>query len=93
MTGFGGMVTIDLGSEKRAIRFADSLRVIRNAVSLGGTESLVSLPIWTSHMGLPKKELARSGVTAGMVRLSVGLEDSQALVKDIKKGLAAAFRK
>jgi cystathionine beta-lyase/cystathionine gamma-synthase len=92
LKGFGGMVAFDLGSEARAIKFADSLQVVKNAVSLGGTESLVSLPIWTSHMGLPKRELEKSGVTPGLVRLSIGLEDADLLIRDIKNALRTAFR-
>jgi cystathionine beta-lyase/cystathionine gamma-synthase len=93
MQGFGGMVSFDLGSERRAIKFVDSLKVVKNAVSLGGTESLVSLPIWTSHLGLKKSELAQSGVTPGLVRLSVGLEEPELLIRDLKNALSTAFRK
>ncbi len=87
MSGFGGIVSVDLGTEARAIKFADSLRVFKNAVSLGGVESLISIPIWTSHMGLDRNELAKSGVTPGLVRLSVGIEDSDLLIEDIKNSL------
>lgn len=92
MEGFGGMVSFDLGSTKRASKFADSLRVINNAASLGGVESLVSIPIWTSQYGLRKRDLDRSGVTPGMIRLSVGLEDSEELIGDIDQALKKAFR-
>jgi cystathionine beta-lyase/cystathionine gamma-synthase len=93
MLGFGGMVSFDLGSERTATRFVDALNVVRNAVSLGGTESLISIPIWTSHMGLNKAELARAGVTPGLVRLSVGLEEPKILIADIKHALMVAFKK
>jgi len=92
MDGYGGMVSFDLGSKKRASKFADSLKVVKNAVSLGGIESLVSIPIWTSHYGLKKKDLDKSGVTPGLVRLSVGLEDSDELIDDIDWALKKAFR-
>ena len=92
MQGFGGMVSFDLGSSRRASRFADSLKVVKNAVSLGGVESLVSIPVWTSHYGLKKKELDKSGVTSGLVRLSVGIEDPEKLIKDIDQALKKAFR-
>lgn len=92
MQGYGGMVSFDLGSNKRACRFADSLKVVNNAVSLGGVESLVSIPVWTSHYGLKKEELDKSGVTSGLVRLSVGIEDPDILIKDIDQALKKAFR-
>jgi cystathionine beta-lyase/cystathionine gamma-synthase len=92
MNGYGGMVSFDLSSEARAIKFADALKVVKNAVSLGGVESLISIPVWTSHMGLKKSDLTKSGVTRGLVRLSVGLEDSNILIEDIKNALTAAFR-
>jgi cystathionine beta-lyase/cystathionine gamma-synthase len=85
--GCGGIVSFDLGSKTRAARFVDSLKVIKNAASLGGTESLVSIPIWTSHYGFDKNRLARFGVTPGMVRLSIGLEDESVLIDDIKRAL------
>lgn len=92
MTGFGGMVSFDLGSKKRAVKFADSLKVVKNAVSLGGVESLISIPVWTSHYGLKKKDLDKSGVTPGLVRLSVGLEDADQLIDDLRQALRKAFR-
>ena len=91
MNDFGGMVSFDLGSEKTATKFADSLKVVRNAVSLGGVESLVSLPIWTSHFGLEGEELKKAGVTPGLVRLSVGLEDPDQLIEDIRQALEKAL--
>lgn len=93
MSGFGGMVSFNLGSKGKAIRFVDSLKIIKNAASLGGTESLISIPIWTSHFGLKQEILSRSGVTPGLVRLSVGLEPSDILKKDISQALRAALRK
>jgi cystathionine beta-lyase/cystathionine gamma-synthase len=92
MEGYGGMVSFDLGSKKRAAKFADSLKIVKNAASLGGIESLVSIPIWTSHYGLKKKDLDKAGVTPGLVRLSVGLEDFDELIGDIDQALKKAFR-
>jgi cystathionine beta-lyase/cystathionine gamma-synthase len=88
MRGFGGMVTLDLGgSYERAARFFDRLRVIRRAASLGGVESLCSLPVLTSQYGYSDEELARAGVTKGMARLSIGLEDPEDLVADLDQAL------
>ncbi len=89
MRGFGGMVTIDLGgSYERAARFFDRLRVVKRAASLGGVESLCSLPVLTSQYGHSDEELARAGVTKGMARLSIGLEDPEDLIADLDQALA-----
>ena len=85
--GFGGMVTFSLGSKERAFRFWDRLKLCARAASLGGTETLASLPILFSHTGYSADELARAGVDQGMVRLSVGLEDVRDLVADLSQAL------
>lgn len=88
MRGFGGMVCVDLdGSFERACRTFDRLRVFRRAASLGGAESLCSLPILTSQAGYTDEQLARAGVTRGMLRLSVGLEDPADLMADLDQAL------
>jgi cystathionine beta-lyase/cystathionine gamma-synthase len=91
MTGFGGMICLDLGgSYDRAARFYDALRVIRRAASLGGVESLCSLPVLTSQWGHSDEQLVAAGVTPGMVRLSIGLEDPADLIADLDRALRAA---
>lgn len=76
MQGFGGMVTFDVdGTLPTALALYDRLRVFQRAASLGGVESLCSLPVLTSQVGASDDDLARAGVTRGMLRLSVGLED------------------
>jgi cystathionine beta-lyase/cystathionine gamma-synthase len=88
MRGFGGMVCVDLGGGyERAARFFDRLRVFRRAASLGGVESLCSLPVLTSQWGHSAEELARAGVTRSMARLSVGLEDPDDLIDDLDQAL------
>jgi cystathionine beta-lyase/cystathionine gamma-synthase len=88
MRGFGGMVCIDLGGDyARAARFFDRLQVFRRAASLGGVESLCSLPVLTSQWGHSDDELRRAGVTRGMARLSVGLEDPEDLIADLDQAL------
>jgi cystathionine beta-lyase/cystathionine gamma-synthase len=88
MSGFGGMVCLDVGGGlERASRFFDRLNVIQRAASLGGVESLCSLPILTSQWGHSEEELARAGVTASMARLSIGLEDPEDLIADIEQAL------
>ena len=89
MKGFGGMVCFDLGGEySRAERTYDRLKLIRRAASLGGVESLVSLPVLTSQWGHTDAQLRDAGVTKGMLRLSVGLEDPEDLVADLDQALA-----
>jgi cystathionine beta-lyase/cystathionine gamma-synthase len=88
MKGFGGMVCFEVaGGYDQACRFYDRLRIVQRAASLGGTESLVSLPVLTSQYGLTDDQLAAAGVTRGMVRLSVGLEDASDLIEDLGQAL------
>lgn len=88
MSGFGGMICIDLdGDYARAARAFDRFRVIRRATSLGGVESLVSMPVLTSQWGCSDEQLQAAGVTRGMLRLSIGLEDPAALLHDLDQAL------
>ena len=89
MSGFGGMVTIDVkGGQEAAFRAFDRFRLIKRAASLGGVESICSLPILSSHTGLTDAQLAEAGVTRGMIRISIGLEDPQDIIEDIQQALA-----
>ncbi len=88
MTGFGGMVCFDLGgSYERAAATYDRLQVVKRAASLGGVESLISMPVLTSQYGHTDAQLAEAGVTRGMLRLSVGLEDAADLIADLDQAL------
>ena len=88
MKGFGGVVTIDVkGGKDGAFRTFDKLKVIKRAASLGGVESICSLPILTSQYGLTDEELAKAGVTKGMIRISIGLEDVEDLIADLDQAL------
>lgn len=88
MSGFGGMVTIDVkGGKDAAFRTFDNLKVIKRAASLGGVETICSLPILTSQYGLTDDELVKAGVSKGMIRISVGLEDSGDLIDDLDQAL------
>ena len=88
MTGFGGMVCFDLdGRYERAAAVYDRLRVIKRAASLGGVESLVSMPVLTSQWGHTDEQLRDAGVTKGMLRMSVGLEDTADLIADLDQAL------
>jgi methionine-gamma-lyase len=86
--GFGGMVTIEVGGGVRhAVRVCDALQVAINAMSLGGVETLVSIPVYSSHINMSTRELASHGVTPGMVRISVGIEGIEDLRRDFDRAL------
>jgi cystathionine beta-lyase/cystathionine gamma-synthase len=88
MRGFGGMVTVEVtGGYAGACRLYDRLQVIQRAASLGGTESLISLPVLTSQYGFSDEQLAAAGVTRGMARLSIGLEHPDDLIADLDQAL------
>jgi len=88
MKGFGAMLDFDLkGGLPAARRFCDRVRVFLLAASLGSVESLVVLPIYTSHYNMSEAELRAAGVGAGTVRVSVGLEDSVDLLEDLRQAL------
>jgi cystathionine beta-lyase/cystathionine gamma-synthase len=88
MSGFGGMVCIDLGDQyEPAARAFDRFKVIQRAASLGGVESIASLPVLTSQWGYTADQLLDAGITRGMIRLSVGLEDVRDLIADLDQAL------
>jgi len=90
MHGFGGMVAIDVrGGFAAAARFIDHLKIITNAASLGGTGSLVSMPVLTSHVKATPEERRQAGVTDQTVRISVGLEAIEDLIADGNSALDA----
>ena len=85
--GFGGMISIDLGSFAKAKKFCNSLKIFLIAESLGGVESLVCHPASMTHGSVPKKMREKIGLNDGLVRLSVGIEDANDLLDDIKGAL------
>src|SRR5262245_40224068 len=88
MCGYGGMVTFEAaGGYEHVCRVYDRLQVIRRAASLGGTESICSLPVLTSQYGLSDEQLAAAGVTRGMIRMSIGLEHPDDLIADLDQAL------
>src|SRR5258706_5436894 len=89
MKGFGCMLAFDLkGGLPAARKFCDRVQLFLLAASLGGVESLVVLPIYSSHYKMSSGELAAAGVSPGTVRVSVGLEDAGDLIADLKQALA-----
>jgi methionine-gamma-lyase len=89
MRDFGAMMAFDLkGSLNAARRFCDRVHVFLLAASLGGVESLVVLPIFTSHYKMSLQELRAASVEPGTVRVSIGLEDAEDLIEDLRQALA-----
>ncbi len=90
MRGFGGMLSFELATHSltQTDVFLDSLRFIQPAMSLGGVESLICSPATTSHVKLSPQERQEAGISDGLLRLSVGIENAQDLIKDVK----TAFR-
>ncbi|MGC2128748.1 MAG: cystathionine gamma-synthase [Candidatus Aquilonibacter sp.] len=91
MSGFGGMVSFVLkGPQSRALDFAHRLRYFSLAESLGGVESLICHPARMTHGSIPKEDRERRGVTDGLLRLSVGIEDVEDLLDDLGSALLAS---
>jgi cystathionine beta-lyase/cystathionine gamma-synthase len=89
MAGFGGMLAFDIkGGLSAARRFCDRARIFLLAASLGGVESLIVLPIYTSHYRMVTQELAAAGIGPGTVRMSIGLEDPGDLLADLRQALS-----
>jgi cystathionine beta-lyase/cystathionine gamma-synthase len=89
MSDFGGMITIDMSSAARAEALATGTRLFALAESLGGVESLISVPALMTHASVPPDRRSAMGLTDGLVRLSVGVEDAEDLVADLDRALAA----
>jgi methionine-gamma-lyase len=87
--GFGGIVTLEVkGGLKKAIRVADNLNVAVNAMSLGGMETLVSIPVLSSHIKMSDEELRQCNVTKGMLRVSLGAENVQDVIEDFERAMS-----
>jgi cystathionine beta-lyase/cystathionine gamma-synthase len=90
MSGFGGMLSFVLtGPPERALDLAPRLKYFSLAESLGGVESLICHPARMTHGSIPKELRERRGVTDGLLRLSVGIEDLDDLIDDLRVALAA----
>jgi cystathionine beta-lyase/cystathionine gamma-synthase len=84
MNGFGSMISFELGSYENAKKFLDRVRLCSLAESLGGVETLISHPISMTHASVPEEMRKRLGITPGLVRISVGIEDIEDLVADLE---------
>jgi len=89
MSGFGGMIAFDLGSLDRAKRFLEAVQLCSFGESLGGVETLISHPATMTHASVPPEERARMGITDGLVRISVGIEDVEDLIADLERAFEA----
>jgi len=83
MSGFGSMLSFELGSYENAKRFLDRVRLCSLAESLGGVETLISHPASMTHGSVPEETRKRLGITGGLVRISVGIEDIEDLIADL----------
>jgi cystathionine beta-lyase/cystathionine gamma-synthase len=90
MSAFGGVVAIVLaGGLKAAETFYDGLQLVSRAASLGGVESLISLPVHTSHYAFSDAQLAEAGIDPGSARISLGVEDADDIVADVERALSS----
>jgi cystathionine beta-lyase/cystathionine gamma-synthase len=90
MQGFGGMLAFDMGSLDGARAVLNAVRLMALAESLGGVETLISHPATMTHASVPPDRRAAIGITDGLVRISVGIEDIDDLLEDLEQALAAA---
>ncbi|WP_312755545.1 bifunctional cystathionine gamma-lyase/homocysteine desulfhydrase [Rummeliibacillus suwonensis] len=87
--GFGGMISFDVGSGEKAAKVLTSVKYFTLAESLGAVESLISIPALMTHASIPAERRAELGITDGLIRISVGLEDVEDLIEDLTQALNA----
>lgn len=88
-TGFGGMVAFETGSLENAARLLDNVKLCTLGESLGGVETLISHPASMTHASVPEEARAELGITDGLVRISVGIEDVEDIIADLDQALSA----
>ena len=88
MSGFGAMISFETGSIARAASVLESVRLCTTGESLGGVETLISHPATMTHASVPETERNRLGITDGLVRISVGIEDAEDIIADLDQALA-----
>lgn len=90
MKGFGGMLSFEVDSDFEGTKkFMDNMRVIKLATSLGGVTSIANQPITNTHAALSPEQRAKAGISESLVRLSVGIEETDLLINDLNQALAA----
>lgn len=87
MSGFGGMISFETGSLENAKRVLESVKICTLGESLGGVETLISHPATMTHASVPEAERNRLGITDGLVRVSVGIEDVEDIIADLDQAL------
>jgi cystathionine gamma-synthase len=87
MRGFGGVVSFEMDTGKKALNFLSTLELVKTAPSLGGTETLITHPVSSSHKNISSAERKELGIEDGLLRLSIGLEETQDIIDDLKNGL------
>jgi cystathionine beta-lyase/cystathionine gamma-synthase len=92
MSGFGGMISLDLGDVAKARRFVESTTIFSLAESLGGVESLIGHPASMTHASVPPAMRQAMGLTDSLIRLSCGVEDAEDLIDDLDRAFAASGR-
>lgn len=90
MRGFGGMISFEVGSLDAAARLLKHVRLCALAESLGGVETIITHPATMTHAAIPPEQRARIGITDGLVRISVGIEDAEDIIADLEQALHAA---
>jgi len=85
--GFGGMISFDVGSAEKAAQVLNKVKYFTLAESLGAVESLISIPALMTHASIPVERRAELGITDGLIRISVGLEDAEDLLEDLEQAL------
>ncbi|USK58887.1 bifunctional cystathionine gamma-lyase/homocysteine desulfhydrase [Peribacillus asahii] len=85
--GFGGMISFDVGSAEKAAQVLNKVKYFTLAESLGAVESLISIPALMTHASIPAERRAELGITDGLIRISVGLEDAEDLLEDLEQAL------
>jgi len=89
MSGFGGMISFELkGGVKEGIKLMNSVKLCILAVSLGAVETLIEHPASMTHASIPREERLKTGIKDGLVRLSVGIEDTEDIIQDLEQALA-----
>jgi cystathionine beta-lyase/cystathionine gamma-synthase len=87
MRGFGGMISFDVGSLSNAKKLLKNVSICSLAESLGGVETLISHPATMTHASVPKKDRLKNGVTDGLIRISVGIEDGDDIIGDLSRAI------
>jgi len=89
MSGFGALISFDVGSYDNAKALLDAVRICSLGESLGGVETLICHPATMTHASVPEEDRAKLGITPGLVRISVGIEDEEDLLADLGRALSA----